>query len=69
MAAKPATVNVAAAPAPAAPERSVVKLASVRTQRLPDLDSAARTDPRPVATYAPVQNEGALGLMSGRGLY
>jgi len=67
MAAKPATVNVAAAPAPAAP--SVVKLASARAQKLPDLDSAPRTDVRPVATYAPVQNDGVLGLMSGRGLY
>ena len=52
-----------------APERSVVKLASVHTQKLPDLDSAPRTDARPVATYAPVQNDGVLGLMSGRGLY
>jgi rare lipoprotein A len=72
-AAKPATVNVATAAAPAAPapsaERSVVKLASVHTQKLPDLDPAPRTDARPVATYAPVQNDGVLGLMSGRGLY
>ena len=75
-AAKLTTLNVAAAAAPAAPapaapapERSVVKLASVHTQKLPDLDSAPRTDARPVATYAPVQNDGVLGLMSGRGLY
>ena len=70
-AAKPTTVNVAAAAAPAAPapERSVVKLASVHTQKLPDLDSAPGTYVRPVATNAPVQNDGVLGLMSGRGLY
>jgi rare lipoprotein A len=66
VAAKPATVDVAAA-APA-PERSVVKLAAARTQKV-DLDSATRADARPVATYAPVQNDGVLGLMSGRGLY
>ncbi len=72
LAAKPATPNAAiaaAAPAPAAPERSVVKLASARAQKLPDLNSAPRTDVRPVATYAPMQSDGVLGLMSGRGLY
>jgi rare lipoprotein A len=71
MAAKPASANVAVVSVPAAPapERAVVKLASARAQKLPDLDSAPRTDVRPVATYAPVQNDGVLGLMSGRGLY
>ena len=67
VAAKPTPVNVAALNAP--PERSVVKLPAARTQKVTDLDPAARSDPSPVATYAPVHNEGALGLMSGRGLY
>jgi rare lipoprotein A len=69
LAAKPATVNVATLNA--APERSA-KLPAAGSQRVVDLDSldsAARTGPSPVATYAPLHNEGVLGLMSGRGLY
>jgi rare lipoprotein A len=50
-------------------ERSVAKLPTARTQRLPDLDSSFRAEPGPVASYAPMQNERGLGLMSGRGLY
>jgi rare lipoprotein A len=66
VAAKPATVDVAAV-APA-PERSVVKLAAARTQKV-DLDSGPQADTRPGATFAPAQNDSVLGLMSGRGLY
>jgi rare lipoprotein A len=67
VAAQPTTVNVAALDAP--PQRSVVRLPAARTQNVSDLDPAARSDPGPVATYAPAYNSGALGLMSGRGLY
>jgi rare lipoprotein A len=65
LAGKPATVNVASADAVAG--RSVVKVPAARAQRVTDLDSAA--DPGPIATYAPLHNDGVLGLMSGRGLY
>jgi rare lipoprotein A len=65
VAAKPATVAVASVMA--APERSVVRLPAA--QKAGDLGSAPRADPGPVATYAPVRNDGVLGLMSGRGLY
>ncbi|HEY3643487.1 MAG TPA: septal ring lytic transglycosylase RlpA family protein [Xanthobacteraceae bacterium] len=66
LAGKPATVNVASADAVA--ERSVVKVPAGRAQRVTDLDSAA--GPGPLATtYAPLHNDGVLGLMSGRGLY
>jgi rare lipoprotein A len=61
-----ATVSVAN---PGASERSVVKLPAARGPKLPDLDASPRMEPGPVASYAPVQNERALGLMSGRGLY
>jgi rare lipoprotein A len=68
LAAKPATVNVATASVAA--ERSVVKLPADRAQRVTDLDPPPRADPTiPVATFAPVHNDRALGLMSGRGLY
>jgi rare lipoprotein A len=66
-AAKPTIVNVATLNV--APERSVVKLSAARAQSVIDLDPAPRADPSPVATYAPVHNDGVLGLMSGRGLY
>jgi rare lipoprotein A len=66
-AATPATVSVATATA--APERSVVKLPVARAQKVTDPDPAPRANPTPVATYAPVQNDRVLGLMSGRGLY
>jgi rare lipoprotein A len=65
LAGKPATVNVASADAVAG--RSVVKVPAGRAQRVTDLDSAA--GPGPLATYAPLHNDGVLGLMSGRGLY
>jgi rare lipoprotein A len=65
LAAKPAVVNVATVNA--APERSVVKLPPARAQKVTDRDLAA--DPGPVASYAPLHNDGVLGLMSGRGLY
>jgi rare lipoprotein A len=69
VAGKPTAVNVATLNA--APERSVVRLPSARAQKVTDLDQAARTDssPGPVAGYAAVRSDGALGLMSGRGLY
>jgi len=61
VAAKPATVNVAAAP-----ERSVVRLPAASTQKSAVPDPA----PSPVAAFAGGGgNEPALGLMSGRGLY
>jgi rare lipoprotein A len=66
VAAKPATVNVATLNV--TPERSVVKLPAARAQKVIDLD-AAPGDPSPVAAFAPVHNDRALGLMSGRGLY
>jgi rare lipoprotein A len=71
VAAKPATVNVAAL----APERPAVKLPAGKAQKATDLDAAPRTEPGPVASFAPSHNDGlpshdgALGLMSGRGLY
>ena len=65
-AAKPATVNVAAA---APPARSVVRAPAAKTQILTDLDSQPRAQASPVAAYAGGYNERALGLMSGRGLY
>jgi rare lipoprotein A len=58
VAAKPTTVNVATASA-----------APTRAQRVTELDVAPRAEASPVATYAPVRNDGVLGLMSGRGLY
>jgi rare lipoprotein A len=61
-----ATIGVANA---GAPERSAVKLPAAKGQKLPDLDASGRLETGPVASYAPVQNERALGLMSGRGLY
>jgi rare lipoprotein A len=61
-----ATIGVANA---GAPERSAVKLPAAKGQKLPDLDASGRLETGPVAFYAPVQNERALGLMSGRGLY
>ena len=67
LAARPAAVDVATVNA--APERSVVKLPAARAQKVTDLDLALRADPTPVATFAPVRNDGVLGLMSGRGLY
>jgi hypothetical protein len=81
VAAKPASVNVASVDVtpvrvatvtvanPGAPERSVVKLPAAKAQKLSDLDYPSRIEPGPVASYAPTQNEPALGLMSGRGLY
>jgi rare lipoprotein A len=70
VAARPATVNVASVNVvpPRASDRSVVRMPAATTQKLPALDFA-RPEPGPVAAYAPVQNERALGLMSGRGLY
>jgi hypothetical protein len=50
-----------------APERPAVKPAAA--QRVTALDSAPRADVSPVATFAPAPDRGALGLMSGRGLY
>ena len=67
LAAKSSSFNVATASA--APERSVVRLPAGRVQRGLDPDSALRPDIGPVATFAPVHDGGALGLMSGRGLY
>jgi rare lipoprotein A len=67
VAAKPATVNVASVNV--APERSVVKLPAARAQKITDLDPAPGADPSPVAAFAPVHNDRAVGLMSGRGLY
>jgi rare lipoprotein A len=58
VAARPATVNVATATA-----------APTRTQKITDIDLAPRAEASPVAAFAPVRNDGALGLMSGRGLY
>jgi rare lipoprotein A len=81
VAAKPASGNVASvnvAPVRVATvsvanlgasERSAVKLSGTRAQKLPDLDAPVQAEPGPVAYYAPTQNERALGLMSGRGLY
>ena len=76
VAAKPASVNVASVRVatvgvanPGAAERSAVKSPAAGAQKLPDLDAPGRTEPGPVASYAPMQNERALGLMSGRGLY
>jgi rare lipoprotein A len=67
VAARTATVNVAAVNV--APERSVVRLQAARAQKITDLDSAPGADPGPVAAFAPVHNDRAVGLMSGRGLY
>ena len=58
VAAKPTTVNVATASA-----------APTRAQKVTELDVAPRAEASPIATYAPVRNDGVLGLMSGRGLY
>jgi peptidoglycan lytic transglycosylase len=72
LAAKPTTVNVATvdvAPPGGASERSVVRLPTARAQKLPDLDSSPPAEPSPIVAYTPMQNEGVLGLMSGRGLY
>jgi rare lipoprotein A len=66
LAASPTAVNVATVNT-ATSNASVVRLPAARSQK-PDLDSV-RAEPGPVAAYAPVQNERALGLMSGRGLY
>jgi hypothetical protein len=50
-------------------------LPAARAQKATDLDSAWREDPGPVAAFVPSRNDGApshdgaLGLMSGRGLY
>jgi len=70
VAAKPVTVAVASVNmvTPGASERSVVRMPPARAQKLPDLDSAQQ-EPGPIASYAPVQNERILALMSGRGLY
>jgi rare lipoprotein A len=70
VAAKPATVNVAAL----TPQRPGVKLPAGRAQKATDIEAAPRTEPGPVASFVPSHNdglphEGALGLMSGRGLY
>jgi rare lipoprotein A len=65
LAARTATVNVAAV----APERSVVRLPAAGAQKITDLDPAPGADPGPVAAFAPVRNDRAVGLMSGRGLY
>ena len=67
LASKASSFNVATASA--APERSVVRLPATRAQRGPDPDSAPRSDISPVAAFAPAHDGGALGLMSGRGLY
>jgi rare lipoprotein A len=67
VAARTATVNVAGVNV--APERSVVRLQAARAQKITDLDSAPGADPGPVAAFAPVHNDRAVGLMSGRGLY
>ena len=67
LAARSSAFNVATASA--APERSVVRLPAARAQRGLDPDSAPRPDISPVATFAPAYDGGALGLMSGRGLY
>jgi rare lipoprotein A len=67
VAAKPATVNVATLNV--TPERSVVKLPAARAQKDTDLDLSPAASPSPVAAFAPVHNDRALGLMSGRGLY
>jgi rare lipoprotein A len=67
LASKTSSFNVATASA--ATERSVVKLPATRAQRGLDPDSAPRPDISPVATFAPAHDGGALGLMSGRGLY
>jgi hypothetical protein len=67
VAAKPTTVNVATVNA--APDRSVLKLPAARAQKVADPDPAPLASPGPIATYAPVQNDRVLGLMSGRGLY
>jgi rare lipoprotein A len=66
LAAKPATIDVPTVNV--TPERSAAKLAAVRAQKVTDLD-ATPGDPSPVAAFAPVHNDRALGLMSGRGLY
>ena len=67
VAAKPTTVNVATVNA--APDRSVLKLPAARAQKVADPDPAPLASPGPIATYAPVENDRVLGLMSGRGLY
>jgi rare lipoprotein A len=67
LAARSGSFNIAVASA--APERSVVKLPAARAQRGLDPDPALRPDISPLATFAPVRDGGALGLMSGRGLY
>jgi rare lipoprotein A len=66
VAAKTSSFNVATASA--APERLVL-MPSVGAQRVTALDSAPRADVSPVATFAAAPDRGALGLMSGRGLY
>jgi rare lipoprotein A len=64
-AAKPATVNVAAA---SPPERLVVR-SPPAAQRATSSESQPRAQANPVAAFAGGYNEPALGLMSGRGLY
>jgi rare lipoprotein A len=39
------------------------------SRKVPDTDPARSPSARPVASFAPAQDERALGLMSGRGLY
>jgi rare lipoprotein A len=71
VAAKTSTFNVATAgtaPEHSAPERPAVKPPAA-AQRVTALDSGPRADVSPVATFAPAPDRGALGLMSGRGLY
>jgi rare lipoprotein A len=67
LAARTSSSNIATASA--APERSVLKLPAAKVQRVTALDSTPRVDVSPVAAFAPAHDGGALGLMSGRGLY
>jgi rare lipoprotein A len=76
VAAKTSTFNVATAgtaPEHSAPERPALERQAVKppaaAQRVTALDSGPRADVSPVATFAPAPDRGALGLMSGRGLY
>lgn len=64
-AAKPATVNVAAA----APSERAARPPAATAHKLADLDPQPRVEAGPLAAFAGGHGEPVLGLMSGRGLY
>jgi rare lipoprotein A len=51
------------------PARSSIRSPAVGSQKAHDTQSVASSAAGPTAALGPLQNEGALGLMSGRGLY